>query len=250
MKILKDKVALVTGAASGIGAAVALVYAKEGASVIVSDVDVDGGKETVKRIEENGGKAHFVKGDVSQPADCEKTVQAAIEKYGHLHIACNNAGIGGTAKPVGALDPQDWNKVIQVNLNGVFYGMHYQIPAMLNSGGGAIVNIASIMGKVGMEGSSAYVASKHAVIGLTKTAGLEYASQGIRINAVGPGFIETPLLEDNLNKEQRAQITALHPIGRLGKAEEVAEMILWLSSDKASFATGTYYALDGGYLAR
>jgi len=250
MKILKDKVAIVTGAGSGIGAAIALAYHHEGASVIVADVDVEGGKSTVNKIKEDGGKAHFIESDVSKPDDCKKAVDTAVEKYGGLHIACNNAGIGGEPALIGDLKTKEWDKVIQVNLNGVFYGMHYQIPAIIESGGGAIVNIASILGKVGFESSSAYVAAKHGVIGLTKNAGLEYGGQGIRINAVGPGFINTPLLEENLNEEQLKQMAGLHPIGRLGEAEEVAELVLWLSSDKASFATGTYYPLDGGYLAR
>jgi len=250
MKSLKDKVALVTGAGSGIGVAIALAYHQAGASVVVADVDVEGGKETVKKIKDEGGNAFFIKTDVSKPKACEKAVKAAVKKYGNLHIACNNAGIGGEAALIGELSPDDWNKVIQVNLNGVFYGMRYQIPAMLESGGGAIINIASVLGKVGFETSGAYVAAKHGVIGLTQNAGLEYGGQGIRVNAVGPGFIKTPLLEDNLSKKQMKEIAALHPIGRMGEAEEVAELVLWLSSEKASFATGTYYALDGGYLAR
>lgn len=250
MKMLKNKVALVTGAGSGIGAAIALAYSQEGAKVAVTDVDTKGGKETVKKIKAEGGKAFFIKADVSKASDCKKTVEAIMKKYKALHIACNNAGIGGEAAMIGELSPKDWNKVIQVNLNGVFYGMRYQIPAMLKSGGGAIVNIASILGKVGFETNSAYVAAKHGVIGLTQNAGLEYSGQGIRTNAVGPGFIKTPLLEDNLDKEQMKQIAGMHPIGRMGEAEEVANLVIWLSSDKASFATGTYYALDGGYLAR
>lgn len=250
MKILKDKVALVTGAGSGIGAAIALAYHKEGASVVVADIDEEGGKDIVEKIKKDNGKALFIKTDVSQPDECMKAVNAAVEKFGDLHIACNNAGIGGEAALIGDLKTDEWDKVIQINLNGVFYGMHHQIPAILKSGGGAIINIASVLGKVGFETSSAYVAAKHGVIGLTKNAGLEYGSQGIRVNAVGPGFIKTPLLEDNLSKEEMEQIAGLHPIGRMGTSEEVAELVLWLSSDKASFATGTYYALDGGYLAR
>jgi len=162
----------------------------------------------------------------------------------------NNAGIGGPAAPTGEYPLDGWEKVIGVNLNGVFYGMRYQIPAMLKSGGGSIINIASILGQVGFAYSSAYVAAKHGVVGLTKNAAIEYAAQGIRVNSVGPGFIKTPLLDKNLSEEQMAGIAALHPIGRLGRAEEVAELVLWLASDKASFVTGSYHAVDGGYLAR
>ena len=250
MKLLKDKVALVTGAGSGIGAAIAQMYSEEGARVVITDIDESGGEKTVAGINKNGGEAIFVRADVSKPADSQASVEAALKKFGGLHIACNNAGIGGERKPIGELEPAAWDKVIQINLSGVFYGMRYQIPAIIKSGGGAIVNIASILGQVGFETSSAYVAAKHGVIGLAQTAGLEYGKEGVRVNAVGPGFIKTPLLEDNLGAEEMAQIAALHPIGRMGESKEVAELVLWLSSEKASFATGTYYPIDGGYLAR
>lgn len=250
MGILNDKVAMVTGGGSGIGAAIAKIYSKEGAKVLITDIDAEAGKKIVEEIKNEGGEAIFYKADVSKSKACEKSVQKAVDKYGALHIACNNAGIGGEANLIGELSPEDWNQVIDINLNGVFYGMRYQIPTMLKSGGGAIVNIASILGKVGFETSSAYVAAKHGVIGLTQNAGLEYSSQGIRVNAVGPGFIRTPLVEANMSKKELKQIKSLHPIGRLGESSEVAELVLWLSSDKASFATGSYYPLDGGYLAR
>ncbi|WP_235295655.1 SDR family NAD(P)-dependent oxidoreductase [Portibacter marinus] len=250
MGILKGKVALVTGGGSGIGRAVAVTYAKEGAKVLVTDIDVEGGEETVKIIEKNDGIASFFKADVSKPEECKASVEKAVSEFGGLHIACNNAGIGGEAALIGDTGIENWQKVISINLSGVFYGLKYQIPEMLKAGGGAIVNIASILGKVGTPQSAPYVAAKHGVIGLTQNAGLEYGAKGIRVNAVGPGYIKTPLLEENLNAEQMKQLTAAHPIGRMGEAEEVAEMVLWLSSDKSSFALGTYYALDGGYLAQ
>ncbi|WCT11603.1 SDR family NAD(P)-dependent oxidoreductase [Mucilaginibacter jinjuensis] len=250
MSILKDKVALVTGAGSGIGKHVALKYAAEGAKVIVSDIVEKGGKETVDEIIAAGGQAFFVMADTGKAEDNEYLVQQAIAKYGALHIACNNAGIGGPAAPTGEYAIDAWEKVISINLSGVFYGMRYQIPAILKSGGGNIVNMASILGKVGFANSVAYVASKHGVIGLTETAAIEYASKGIRINAVGPGFIKTPLVEKSMDEASRNALVALHPIGRLGESAEVAELVLWLSSDKASFVTGSYYNVDGGYLAR
>lgn len=250
MKLLDGKVALVTGGGSGIGRSIALLYAENGAKVIVSDINVSGGEQTVDTIVKAGGKAHFVKADVGNPADNERQVQAALDRYGSLHIACNNAGIGGNQLPVGELSVEDWDKVVRINLSGVFYGMHFQIPAMLKSGGGAIVNISSILGKVGFPGASAYVAAKHGLVGLTQNAALEYAAQGIRVNVVGPAFINTPLIAENLSAEQVEQIRQLHPIGRLGEPEEVAELVLWLSSDKASFVTGAYYPVDGAYLAR
>ncbi len=249
MDLLKNKTALVTGAGSGIGKSIALVYASEGANVVLSDVNEEHGKEVAAAIEAKGGKAFFVKADSSKPEDNEVLVKAAIDKYGALHIACNNAGIGGPSAPVGAYDPEAWLRVININLNGVFYGMRYQLPAMENAGGGVIVNMASILGAVGFLGSSAYVAAKHGVVGLTQTAAMEYAQKNIRINAVGPAFIDTPLLSA-MSADQKQQLVSLHPIGRLGKPEEVAELVLWLSTDKASFVTGSYYPIDGGYLSQ
>lgn len=248
--MVKNKVALVTGAGSGIGEAVSLLMAQHGARVLLADVDVDGSEQVLARIEKAGGTARVVKCDVSQPEDVERAVADAVDAWGQLDIAVNNAGIGGEQQPLGSYSLESWNKVIAVNLSGVFHGMRYQIPAMLKSGGGAIVNMASILGAVGFASSSAYVAAKHGVLGLTKTAAIEYATQNIRVNSVGPGFIKTPLLDDNLPAEQLKQIAALHPMQRLGTAEEVAELVLWLSSDKASFVTGSYYNVDGGYLAQ
>ena len=250
MSILKDKVALVTGAGSGIGKQVALKYAAEGAKVVVSDIAEKGGNQTVDEIKAAGGEAIFIKADTSSAEENELLVKKIVEKYGALHIACNNAGIGGPIMPTGEYPLDAWEKVIRINLSGVFYGMRYQLAAILNSGGGNIVNMASILGKVGFANSSAYVAAKHGVIGLTEAAAVEYAAKGIRINAVGPGFIKTPLVESSMDQAAKEALVALHPMGRLGESEEVAELVLWLSSDKASFVTGSYYNVDGGYLAR
>ena len=248
--MLDNKVAIITGAGSGLGKAMALLYAKEGAKIVVSDIDEKGGNETVSEIEANGGKAIFVKADNTSPEDNKNLVDQAVAEFGGLHIAVNNAGIGGPISTVGEYPIDGWNKVIAINLSGVFYGLRYQIPAILKSGGGSIVNVASILGKVGTKGSSAYVAAKHGVIGLTETAALEYADQKIRINSIGPGYVLTPLVKNTLDKEALDGLVSLHPIGRLGEPEEVAELALWLNSDKASFVTGSYYNVDGGYLAQ
>ncbi len=249
--LLRNRTALVTGAASGIGRAVALAYAREGARVIVSDLSEEGGGETVRMIENAtpGGESVFVRADASKPDDHEALVRAALERFGSLHVACNNAGIGGELNLVADMSVEGWRKVVEVNLSGVFYALRAQIPRLLEAGGGAIVNMASILGQVGTERSAGYVAAKHGVLGLTQTAALEYAARGVRVNAVGPGYIDTPLLS-SLPNAARDALVALHPIGRLGRAEEVAELVVWLSSDRSSFVTGAYYPVDGGYLAR
>ena len=247
----QGKVALVTGAASGIGRTTAEIYAREGAKVVVSDVDEAGGQETMRRIQEAGGEAIFVKTDVSKPGEVEALVNRTIEVYGRLDFACNNAGIGGEMNPTGDYSLDGWIHVIDVNLSGVFFCMKYEIQAMLKNGGGSIVNIASILGQVSFAGAPAYVAAKHGVVGLTKNAAVEYASQGIRVNAIGPAFIRTPMIAGLESDETtRNMLVGLHPIGRLGEPEEVSELVMWLSSDRASFVTGEYYAVDGGYLAR
>lgn len=250
MSEFSGKVAMVTGAASGIGRASAQHYAQQGASVVVSDINEEGGQETVRLISDEGGSAHFVRSDVSNPADCEKLTNRAIEEYGRLDYACNNAGVGGESNPTGEYGLEAWQRVIDINLSGVFYCMRYQIPAMLESGGGSIVNMASILGHVGFASAPAYVAAKHGVLGLTKSAALEYAQHGIRVNAIGPAFIRTPLIKElEEDPETNQMLVSRHPMGRLGESSEVAELVTWLSSDRASFVTGSYYPVDGGYLA-
>ena len=247
--ILQNKVAIVTGAASGIGKAAAILLAREGAKVIISDINATPGEETVAEIKSNGGEAFFIKTDTSKPDDHKALVEGTIAKYGALDIAVNNAGIGGPLGLTGAYPIDGWQKVIEINLSGVFYAMRYQIPAM-EKNGGSIVNIASILGAVGTRFSPAYVAAKHGVIGLTKAAALEYADKKIRINSVGPAYIKTPMVMNALDQPTRDMLVGLHPMGRMGESEEVAEIILWLASSKSSFATGAYYAVDGGYLAQ
>ncbi|MCX8521519.1 MAG: SDR family oxidoreductase [Rhodoferax sp.] len=250
MQLLKDQVALVTGASSGIGRAVALVLQREGARVLVSDVDRKGGQETANMLLDRGADALFVLADVGSAQQCEALVQQCLEHFGRLDIACNNAGIGGVSAATADYPLESWAQVLNINLNGVFYGMKYQIAAMLKNGGGSIINMASVLGAVGLANSAAYTAAKHGVIGLTQAAALEYSAHKIRINAVGPGFIRTPMTAGlEAHASSHAALIAAHPIGRLGQPEEVAELVAWVASARASFVTGAYYPVDGGYLA-
>lgn len=246
--LFSGKTAVVTGAGSGIGQAAALLYAQQGAKVIVSDINEAGGIETVALIKKAGGEASFIKTDVSDAAQCKALADETINLYGSLDIAFNNAGISGEMNPVADMSIEGWLKVINVNLNSVFYCMKHQLPCMVKQGSGVIVNMSSILGKVAFANSPAYVAAKHGVVGLSKNAAVEYAKQGIRVNAIGPAFINTPLLSV-LDDNVKNALTQMHPLGRFGEAKEVAELVIWLSSDKASFVTGNYYAVDGGYLA-
>jgi NAD(P)-dependent dehydrogenase (short-subunit alcohol dehydrogenase family) len=248
-KQFENKVVMVTGAGSGIGAAMARRFAGEGATVVVGDVNEDAARKIAGEIESAGGSAAHVRQDVGDPASVEESVEFALQKFGRLDVAVNNAGITGDLAPTADYSLEGWDKVIAVNLSSVFYGMKYQIPAMLKSGGGSIVNIASILGSVAARDSAGYNAAKHGVVGLTKTAALEYSSDGVRVNAIGPGYIDTPLLKA-LDKDVYDGLVGLHPIGRLGKPEEVAELALFLASDKASFVTGSYHVVDGGYTAQ
>lgn len=247
-KFLENKVALVTGAGSGIGQATAILYAQHGARVIVSDLNDKGGQETVDIIKKNDGEASFIKADVSKPGDCKNLVSESVRLYGRLDIAFNNAGIGGELSPIADMSVDGWLKVIDTNLNSVFYCMKYELPEMLRNGYGSIVNMSSILGQVAFANSAAYVAAKHGVVGVSQNAAVEYAKQGIRVNVIAPAFINTPLLSV-LDEQTKGALVNIHPIGRLGESKEVAELVVWLSSDKASFVTGSYYAIDGGYLA-
>ena len=243
----EGKVAIVTGGGSGIGEAVAKRMATGGAKVIVADIDEDGGTRVASEI---GDAARFVRADASKPEDNEAMVQAAIDHFGGLDIAVNNAGIGGPPAVTGEYPIDGWQKVIDVNLNGVFYGMRYEIPAMKQRGGGAIVNIASILGSVAFNTAPAYVAAKHGVVGLTKSAALEHAADKIRVTSVGPGFIKTPLVEGALDADTLTMLEGLHAAGRLGGPYEVANLVCFLASEDASFITGSYHLVDSGYTAR
>lgn len=245
---MKNKVAIVTGGASGLGKAIAQKFVQNGVKVVVSDIDEENGKKVAEELNQNNGEAFFIKSDTSKPEDCKALVEKTIKKFGQLHFAINNAGIGGEQAVTGEYPVDNFKKVIDINLNGVFYGMHFQLPEIVKNGG-AIVNMASILGSVGTPHSAAYVAAKHGVVGLTKTTALEYAQKGVRVNSVGPGYIQTPLL-DQLDDEQKKQLVQAHPIGRLGKPGEVANLVVWLCSEEASFITGSYYLVDGGYTAQ
>ncbi|WP_413755306.1 SDR family NAD(P)-dependent oxidoreductase [Streptomyces sp. MMBL 11-3] len=243
------RTALVTGAASGIGLATARRLGAGGANVVIADHNAEGAEKAAADLRAEGIEAAAVAVDVTSPESVAAAVALAVDTYGALELAVNNAGIGGPSAPTGEYDIEAYDRVVSTNLNGVFYSLRHELPAIEAAGrGGAVVNVASILGSVGFAGSSAYVAAKHGVVGLTKTAAAEYAARGIRVNVVGPGFIETPLLR-TMDQEAYDGLVALHPAGRLGRSEEVAELIAFLLSERSSFVSGSYHLVDGAYTA-
>lgn len=247
--ILENKTAIVTGGGSGLGRGIAIKLAEEGANVVIADISEKGGTATVDAIRNSGGKATLVVGDVSDPEYHVGLVNRTKELYGRLDIAVNNAGISHEFLPAAEIPLEVWDRVIRINLSGVFYGARVQIPAMIENGGGVLVNMSSIAGSIGFPGLTPYTAAKHGVVGLTKNIAVDYAKQGIRANAVGPGFIKTDLI-DYVPAAQRAVLEDVHAMGRLGEVNEVAELVLFLASPRSSFITGAYYPVDGGMLAR
>lgn len=253
MVSFNEAVTVITGGGSGIGRTTAMEFSDRGASVVIADVDVDGGEETVTEINDAGGEAIFVETDVTSADDAQAMVEAALEEYGRLDYAFNNAGIGGEQTPITDYPAEKWQNVIDVNLVGVFNCLQAEIDEMQDQdSGGVVVNNSSILGKVGFETSSGYAAAKHGVLGLTKTAALENGETGVRVNAVCPGFIETPLLTEGgmSDPEMREELESRHAMNRLGTPTEVANAVLWLCDDDASFVTGEALGVEGGYLSQ
>ncbi|BDI21274.1 SDR family NAD(P)-dependent oxidoreductase [Herbiconiux sp. L3-i23] len=244
-----SRVAVVTGGGSGIGAEISRELAAEGASVVVTDIKREAAQSVVDEIVAAGGSAAAFVQNTAEWKDSEAAVAFAKETFGGLHLAVNNAGIGAPPQTIGDYDVAAWDRVRAVDLDGVFYGLKFQLPAIVESGGGAVVNMASVLGSVGIAQNAAYVASKHALVGLTKVAALEYTAQGVRTNAVGPGFIDTPLVRSSLSAEALVALEGEHAAGRLGTDKEVAALTLFLLSDAASFISGSYHLVDGGYSA-
>jgi NAD(P)-dependent dehydrogenase (short-subunit alcohol dehydrogenase family) len=252
MNEFQDKVAIVAGATSGTGRAAAIAYAREGAKVVVAGRRTKEGEETVRLVQAQGGEGIFVKTDVSKAVQVKELVERTLEKFGRLDIAFNNAGIEQVPLPYLEQEEKTFDQVVDINTKGVWLCMKYEIPAMLKTGGGSIVNTASVFGVIGVPGDEIYIASKHAVIGLTKSAAVEFGKQGIRVNAILPGVVDSDMFQrfSGGNPEILAQWTAKHPIGRIGKPEDMAEAAIWLSSSKASFVTGHSLIVDGGYTAQ
>jgi NAD(P)-dependent dehydrogenase (short-subunit alcohol dehydrogenase family) len=244
-------VALITGAASGIGKAIAHLFVENGASVVLTDVDDERGRELEADLRGRSGRAIFVHCDVAIPQHHQLAVDTAITTFGRLDVAINNAGIAGQGGPTAEYPLDEWQKIIDVNLSGVFYGLRAQLPVMIRQGTGSIVVVSSILGAVGFAGAPAYTAAKHGLVGLVKAAALDHSAQGVRINAVGPAFIDTPMIAGIVQDPAISQhIIGKHPIGRLGRPEEVAQLVYFLSSEQSSFITGAFYPIDGGYLAQ